>query len=202
MKLLVVKRVLSSFQPWFIIFQPLHNSWSIIPLSFLIHQKAEMVLHCCHVMFRLPSLVPHGLLPFELSPTSSSYLIWSTLHSLYTQHIFQFLYFIEIITLTPSQSLLILIPSVLQGSIDYHLLWDALLDFLSKIFLPLCISCSIKYASFTSLTHHFQVLWSRDVIWFLIWLVTTISKPNTDTHGYVFFLFVSFFIYILNKLMK
>lgn len=62
-------------------FLALPNSYSIIPLCPFPHRKAELVLHCSHIMFKIPSMICRGLLPFELTLILSSYqtrLIYSS----------------------------------------------------------------------------------------------------------------------------
>lgn len=131
-KLWVVKSVIFSFQLWLIFF----FRSSLIPrVSFhlFLQQKAQMVLRCCHVTFRLPKLVCHGLLPFELNLALNSYLIClicSPFPACPAHFPISIFYFIEVITLA---SIFARHHSAhLQVSVDYYCLCDAFIDFLSK----------------------------------------------------------------------
>lgn len=138
-------------------------------------------------------MVCRGLLPFELTLILSSYqtrLIYSSF-PIYRTHFsnsifclfFIFYFFTNHLSL--SQFLLIIILSILQGSVDDHLLRDAFLDFLSKIqFLSLHISCGIKYSSLLYSSPS-ALKWTSFISF--IWLVTTFSKPNIDILDQVFF---------------
>lgn len=99
--------------------------------------------------------------------------------------------------LSLSQFLLIIILSILQGSVDDHLLRDAFLDFLSKIqFLSLHVSCGIKYSSLIYSSPS-ALKWTSFMSF--TWLVTTFSKPNIDILDQVFFFNLWFSVYNFKK---